>query len=80
MITLLSFVVSPIGRWVALAVILSGLAVAAVVKVRHDAIQAATQQATQDALERLQDAIRRGNAVDNSPDKLRQPDPNCRDC
>lgn len=79
-LTLWAFATSRLGMVViamAAAVIALGVVV---VKVRNDAIASANQQSTQDALDRTQDAIRRGDAIDNSPSKLRQPDHNCRDC
>lgn len=79
-IVILRWLIGPIGRWVVLAVV-AVIAVWFVVhSIQESAIQGAANQAVQDANKRLQDAVRNGDAVDTSPDKLRQPNPHCRDC
>jgi len=79
-IVILRWLIGPIGRWVVLAVV-GLIAVWFVVhSIQESAIQGAANQAVQDANKRLQDAVRNGDAVDTSPDKLRQPNPHCRDC
>lgn len=71
---ILTFLFSPIGRWVAgvgaILLILGGL----YVKIRLDAERQIEARGTRDTLTRTQDAVRAGDNVDVSPDGLRSDD------
>jgi len=71
---ILTFLFSPIGRWVAgvgaILLILGGL----YVKIRLDAERQIEARGTRDTLTRTQDAVRAGDNVDVSPDSLRSDD------
>lgn len=71
---ILSFILSPIGRWVAgigvAMLILGGI----YVKISIDAKRRIEAQGTRESLTRTQDAVRAGDSVDVSPDSLRSDD------
>ena len=71
---ILTFLFSPIGRWVAgvgaILLILGGL----YVKIRLDAERRIEARGTRDTLTRTQDAVRAGDNVDVSPDSSRSDD------
>ena len=48
-------------------------------KIRADAVAEIEAAATADAIRRMENAIRAGDAAGTSPDKLRQSDGNARD-
>jgi hypothetical protein len=76
---MIAFLFTPIGRYLAIA----GLIVVALggvyVKIRADAVAEVTAAATADALGRVQDAVRAGDSVDVSPERLLQSDGHRRD-
>ena len=74
MMPLISFVLSPIGRYVALGAILLAVMGGLYWKIRSDAIAYEEARRQQVELERLRDAIRAGDSIDVSPDGLRKPD------
>lgn len=76
---MLSFLLSPIGRYIALAVVALGLATYGIHKLKQEAVQEVERKAIQDALRRTQDAVRAGDAVDLSPDGLLKSDGHRRD-
>ena len=71
---ILTFLFSPIGRWIAgigaVLLILGGL----YVKIRVDAERRVEAQGTRESLTRTQDAVRAGDSVNVSPDGLRSDD------
>jgi hypothetical protein len=56
-----------------------GLTSCVIYKIRADAVADIEAAAVSDALRRTQNAIRAGDAVDVSPDRVRDPDRNKRD-
>lgn len=76
MITLL---ISPLGRYITIAVVALVLLGGVYVKVRSSAVAEVKAKATSDALERVQDAVRAGDAVNVSPDRLFESDGHRRD-
>ena len=77
---ILAWVLSPIGRYVAIflatIVLLGGL----YWKFRSSIESDVQVEIMQDSLKRIEDAVRAGDAVDTRPERLRQPDKACRDC
>ena len=71
---MIPFLLSPLGRYVALGAILLTLAGGLYWKIRSDAIDDERARRAQIELERLRDAITAGDSVDVSPDRLRDPD------
>ena len=71
---ILTFLFSPIGRWIAgvgaILLILGGL----YVKIRLDAENQVEAKGNRESLTRTQDAVRAGDSVDTSPDGLRSDD------
>ena len=71
---ILTFLLSPIGRWIAgigaVLLILGGV----YVKITIDAKRRIEAQGTKESLTRTQDAVRAGDNVDTSPDGLRSDD------
>ncbi len=71
---ILPFLLSPIGRYVALGAIAVVVCTGLFWKIRSDAVALAEARRIEIELERLQNAIRAGDSVDVSPDGLRKPD------
>lgn len=71
---MITFILSPIGRWLAgmlaTLLILGGV----YVKIRLDAERRIEARGTKESLTRTQDAVRAGDSVDVSPDGLRSDD------
>lgn len=78
--TLLTLATTKIGQYVIIGALAISLLGGAVLWIRHDAVQSAANKGAADATHRLEDAIRSGDAVNTDPSKLRQSDPQCRDC
>ena len=76
---MIALLFSPIGRYVAIAVVVFIAASGIYYKIRADAIAEIAAAAQADALRRTKNAVNAGDAVDTSPDKLRQSDGNARD-
>lgn len=69
-----SLLVTPIGRYAAIAMLVIGLTSCVIYKIRKDAVAEVEAKATADALRRTENAIRSGDSVDLSTGGLRQPD------
>jgi hypothetical protein len=76
---MLGLLFSPLGRYIAIAAIALVVLGGIYAKIRSDAIAEIEAIATADALKRTQDALRAGDAVNITPDKLRQSDGHARD-
>lgn len=76
---MIAFLFTPIGRYVAIGIIVFMVASGAYWKIRADAVAEIEAAATADAIRRMENAIRAGDAAGTSPDKLRQSDGNARD-
>ena len=76
---MIAFLFSPIGRYVAIGIIVFMAASGIYWKIRADAIAEIEAAATADAIRRMQNAVNAGDAVNLTPDKLRQSDGNNRD-
>jgi high-affinity K+ transport system ATPase subunit B len=74
-----SFLFTPLGRYFAIAVFVLVTLTSLYVKIREDAVAEVQARATADAMKRTQDAVRAGDAVDVTPDRLRDPDGHNRD-
>jgi high-affinity K+ transport system ATPase subunit B len=74
-----SFLFTPIGRYVAIGMLVLGLTSCVIYKIRADAIAEIEAKATADVLRRTQDAVRAGDTVDTSPDGLLKSDGHRRD-
>jgi len=74
-----SLLFTPIGRYVAIGMLVIGLTSCVIYKIRADAIAEIEAKATADVLRRTQDAIRAGDTVDTSPDGLLKSDGHRRD-
>jgi hypothetical protein len=74
-----SLLFTPIGRYIALAILVIGVLGGVYTKIRHDAVAEIEAAASADVLRRTQNAVRAGDAVDLSADGLRKSDPNARD-
>ena len=76
---MIAFLFSPIGRYVAIGLVIFMAASGIYYKIRADAIAEIEAQATADAIRRMQNAVNAGDAINTSPDKLRESDRNARD-
>ena len=74
-----SLLFSPIGRYVAIGALVLVALVGIYAKIRADAVAEIEAAATADAIRRMENAVRAGDAVGTSPDKLRQSDGFARD-
>ena len=74
-----SLFLTPIGRYIAIGVFVLVTLTTVYVKIRENAVAQVEAAALSDAMKRTQDAVRAGDAVDVSPDRLRNPDGHNRD-
>lgn len=74
-----SLLLSPLGRYLAAAVAIVVALSGVYFKIRADAIAEVEAAATADVLRRTQNAIRAGDAVDVSGDRVRESDGHRRD-
>ena len=70
---------TPLTKYALIGATILVIAAGAYHKIASDARREVEQKATADALRRTQDAIRAGDAVDLSSDRLRKPDGHNRD-
>lgn len=74
-----SLLFTPLGRYAIIAIICLMALGGVYMKIRHDSVAEIELKASIDALRRTQDAIRAGDAVDISPDRVRESDGHKRD-
>jgi hypothetical protein len=77
--TVFSLLFTPVGRYLAMAVIAVVVLSGVYFKIRSDAIAEIEAKATADALRRVENAVRAGDAVDVTPDGLLKSDGHKRD-
>ena len=75
---MIAFLFTPVGRYVAIGIIVFMAASGAYWKIRADAVAEIEAAAQADVLRRTQNALTAGDAVNTSIDKLREPDGNLR--
>jgi hypothetical protein len=76
---MIAFLFTPVGRYVAIGIVILMAASGAYWKIRADAVAEIEAAAQADVLRRTQNALTAGDAVNTSIDKLRQSDGNARD-
>jgi hypothetical protein len=76
---MIPFLFTPIGRYITIAVFTLMVLAGIYVKIRSDAVSDYKAEATQEVLERTQNAIRAGDNAVISPDRLLQDDGHRRD-
>jgi high-affinity K+ transport system ATPase subunit B len=76
---MIAFLLTPIGRYVAIAVIVVMALTGVYYKIRADAIAEIEAAAQADVLRRTQNAIHAGDSVADDPAKLRERDKHQRD-
>jgi len=76
---MISFLFTPIGRYITIAAFALMVLAGIYVKIRSDAVSDYKAEATQEVLERTQNAIRAGDNAVISPDRLLQDDGHRRD-
>ena len=76
---MIPFLFTPIGKYITIAVAAFVLLAGIYVKIRAEAVSDYKAEATQEVLERTQDAIRAGDGALISPDRLLQDDGHKRD-
>lgn len=76
---MIPFLLTPIGRYVALAVAIAVLWGGVYYKIRADAVAEMEAAAQADVLRRTQNAIHAGDSVTDDPAKLRERDKHQRD-
>ena len=74
-----SLLFTPLGRYIIIGGVVLFALIGAYVKIRSDAIAEIEAKATADALGRVQDAVRAGDAVDTSSSGLLKNDGHRRD-
>jgi len=76
---MIPFLFTPIGRYITMAAFALMVLAGIYVKIRSDAVSDYKAEATQEVLERTQNAIRAGDNAVISPDRLLQDDGHRRD-
>jgi hypothetical protein len=76
---MIALLFSPLGRYIVIGGIIFVVLAGVYAKIRSDAIAEIEAKATADALGRVQDAVRAGDAVDTSPSGLLKDDGHRRD-
>jgi high-affinity K+ transport system ATPase subunit B len=76
---MISLLFTPLGRYAIIGIVVVMALFGVYLKIRSDAVAEIEAKATSDVLRRTQDAIRAGDAVDTSPDRLLQSDGHRRD-
>ena len=76
---MISLLFTPLGRYAIIGIVVFMALFGVYLKIRSDAVAEIEAKATSDVLRRTQDAIRAGDAVDTSPDRLLQSDGHRRD-
>jgi hypothetical protein len=76
---MIAFLLTPIGRYVAIGVITLVAAYGIYSKIRANAVAEIEAAATTDVLRRTQNAIHAGDNVNVSSERLREPDGHSRD-
>jgi high-affinity K+ transport system ATPase subunit B len=74
-----SILFTPIGRYAFIAALILVILGSVYFKIRADAVAEIEATATADVLRRTQDALRAGDSIKLTPDRLREPDRNERD-
>jgi hypothetical protein len=74
-----SFLFTPIGRYLVLGFAILLVLSSIYWKIREDAVADIEAAATADVLKRTQDALKAGDSIKLTPDRLREPDRNERD-
>ena len=74
-----SLLFTPLGRYAIMGVIIVMTLTGIYYKIRRDAVAEIEAAATADVLRRTGNAIRFGDAVNTSPDRVRDPDQHRRD-
>ena len=77
--TVFSLLFTPVGRYAVMGVIIVMALSGVYYKIRRDAVAEVEAAATADVLRRTGNAIRFGDAVNTSPDRVRDPDQHRRD-
>jgi hypothetical protein len=77
--TVFSLLFTPVGRYAVMGVIIVMALSGVYYKIRRDAVAEIEAAATADVLRRTGNAIRFGDAVNTSPDRVRDPDQHRRD-
>ena len=77
--TVFSLLFTPLGRYAVMAFIAVAVLSGVYYKIRRDAVAEVEAAATADVLRRTGNAIRSGDAVNTSPDRVRDPDQHRRD-
>lgn len=71
---MIAFLLTPIGKHAAIAMLVIGLTSCVIYKIRRDAVAEVEAKATADALRRAENAVRSGDSIDLSSGRLRQHD------
>ncbi len=74
-----NFFLSPIGKYVAITMLVLGLTGYVIYQIRQDAIDDIQLETTKDELRRIGNAVTSGDAVNTSPDRVRDTDGHKRD-
>jgi hypothetical protein len=74
-----SLLFTPLGRYAIMAVIVAAALGGVYYKIRRDAVAEIEAAATEDILRRTRNAVRASDALDLTPDRVREPDQHRRD-
>jgi len=76
---MIALLFSPLGRYLVIGGLIAMVLGGIYFKIRSDAVAEIEAAATVDALRRMEDAVRAGDAINLNPDRVRDPDRNSRD-
>ena len=78
---MIAFLFTPIGRYIAIAILVLSISGGIYLKIRSDAVQEMEAAANEEILRRTTNALRSSDSIASNPERVRELDKEyCRDC
>jgi len=78
---MIAFLFTPIGRYIAIAILVLSISGGIYLKIRSDAVQEMEAAANEEVLRRTTNALRSSDSIASNPERVRELDKEyCRDC
>ena len=78
---MIAFLFTPIGRYIAIAILVLSISGGIYLKIRSDAVQEMEAAANEEILRRTTNALRSSDSIASNPERVRELDKDyCRDC
>lgn len=78
---MIAFLFTPIGRYIAIALLILSVSGGIYLKIRSDAVQEMEAAANEEILRRTTNALRSSDSIASNPERVRELDKDyCRDC